>query len=154
VGGDLYEIDTEAEASVESATAAAPKAEEAPSESKETAPEQPKVEKAAAVDKAPASDSSSHRSPSIHFLGKEGWAQALSGKEPTSSSTASTSSVAPPAAPSTSSPRQTTLLDGAMIHPMYGRPKFTEAEMEALITGGANMAPEVVSHSTGAKFSY
>jgi hypothetical protein len=37
---------------------------------------------------------------------------------------------------------------------MYGRPKFTDAEMEALITGGANMAPEVVVHSSGAKFSY
>jgi hypothetical protein len=147
VGGDLYEIDTEAEASVDSATAAAPKAEEAPSESKESAAVQPKVEEAV-EEKAPASDSSSHRSPSIHFLGKEGWAQALSVKEPISSSTASTSSAAP------STPRQTTLLDGAMIHPMYGRPKFTDAEMEALITGGANMAPEVVVHSSGAKFSY
>jgi hypothetical protein len=145
----LYEIDTEAEASVEGASAAAPKAEEAPSESEESATAQPKVEEAA-VEKAPASNSSSHRSPSIHFLGKEGWAQALNGKEAITSSTAPTSS----AVPSTSSPRQTTVLDGAMIHPMYGRPKFTEAEMEALIMGGANMAPEVVSHSCGAKFSY
>jgi hypothetical protein len=144
----LYEIDTEAEASVESAPAAAPKSEEATSESKESATAQPKIE--VAVEKIPASDSSSHRSPSIHFLGKEGWAQALSGKDPITSSAASTSSVAP----STSSPLQTTLLDGAMIHPMYGRPKFTEAEMEALIMGGANMAPEVVVHSSGAKFSY
>jgi hypothetical protein len=147
----LYEIDTEAEASVEAATATAPKAEEAPTESKESAGEQPKVEEAT-VEKAPASGSSSHRSPSIHFLGKEGWAQALSGKEPITSSTASTSS----AAPSTSSSlfQQTTVLDGAMIHPMYGRPKFTETEMEALIMGGANVAPNVVIHSSGAKFSY
>jgi hypothetical protein len=147
----LYEIDTEAEASVEAASDAAPKAEEAPSESKETATAQPKVEEVA-VEKEPASNSSSHRSPSIHFLGKEGWAQALTVKEEISSSTASTA--APSTVPSTSSPRQTTVLDGTMIHPMYGRPKFTEAEMEALITGGANMAPEVVTHSSGAKFSY
>jgi hypothetical protein len=149
----LYEIDTEAEASVEGASAAAPKSDEAPSESKESETAHPKVEETA-VEKAPASDSSSHRSPSIHFLGKEGWAQALNGKEAITSSTASTSSAAPSAAPSTASPRQTTVLDGAMIHPMYGRPKFTEAEMEALIMGGANMAPEVVVHSSGAKFSY
>lgn len=133
---------------MEGATAAAPKAEEVPSESKESATAQPKAE-AAAVEKSPASDSSSHRSPSIHFLGKEGWAQALSGKEPVIKSPPAST----PAAPSTSR-HQTTVLDGAMIHPMYGRPKFTEAEMEALIMGGANVAPEVVVHSSGAKFSY
>jgi hypothetical protein len=37
-------------------------------------------------------------------------------------------------------------------NPMYGRPQFTEAEIEALLTGGATMAPKVLSHSTGAKF--
>jgi hypothetical protein len=149
----LYEIDTEAVASEEGATAAAPKAEEAPSESKESASEQPKAEEAT-VEKAAASASSSHRSPSIHFLGKEGWAQALSGKEPITSSAASTSPAVSSAATSSSPSRETTVLDGTMIHPMYGRPKFTEAEMEALIMGGANMAPEVVVHSSGAKFSY
>jgi hypothetical protein len=151
----LYEIDTEAVASEEGATAAAPKAEEAPTETKESASEQPKAVEAT-VEKAPASASSSHRSPSIHFLGKEGWAQALSGKEANTSSTTSTSPAVSTSSPATSSSpaRQTTVLDGTMIHPMYGRPKFTEAEMEALITGGANMAPEVVIHSSGAKFSY
>lgn len=34
----------------------------------------------------------------------------------------------------------------------YGRPKFSEAEMEALMTGGANIAPVVKSHSHGAVF--
>jgi hypothetical protein len=127
--------------------AAPPKAAEARSESKESASEQPKAEEVI-VEKAPASDSSSHRSPSIHFLGKDGWAQVLSGKEPIASSTASTSSAA------TSLFQQTAVLDGAMIHPMYGRPKFTETEMEALMMGGANVAPEVVVHSSGAKFSF
>lgn len=149
MGGDLYEIDTEAEASVEGTTAAAatPKAEEAPSESKSVG-EQPVVQET--VKTAPESESSSHRNPSIHFLGKDGWAKVLSGKDPTASSTQSTTS----STPSAVSSQKTTVLDGAMIHPMYGRPKFTEDEMEALIMGGANVAPEVVAHSSGATFSY
>lgn len=39
------------------------------------------------------------------------------------------------------------------MDPMYGRPKFTEEEMEALMMGGATIAPQVVSVSSGASFS-
>lgn len=36
----------------------------------------------------------------------------------------------------------------------YGRPKFTEDEMEALMLGGANLVPDVKKHSSGAVFKY
>lgn len=64
------------------------------------------------------------RVPSIKFLGKDGWAQVLSGA------------------------------NAAVIYvpPNYGRPKFSEDEMEALVTGGANIAPVVKKHSSGAMF--
>ena len=48
----------------------------------------------------------------------------------------------------------TTIQDDTVFHPMYGRPSFTEVEMEALILGGASIAPTVVAHSKGAKFTY
>lgn len=82
------------------------------------------------------------RNPSIHFLGKSGWAERLSGhKETVSSDVIAQSS--PTAVVSVQSD----------IHPMYGRPAFTEIEMEALIMGGAETAPSVVSPSGGARFA-
>jgi hypothetical protein len=65
------------------------------------------------------------RVPSIKFLGKEGWARVLSG------------------------------YDVAVIYdvpPNFGRPVFSNDEMDALITGGANLAPDVKHHSSGALF--
>jgi len=136
VGGDLYEIDTDAKASA------------APKETAEKTPE-PEKEQAVAVESAPetAAKSSSgsgefsHRTPSIHFFGKEGWARLKSGETPDSGA-------------STSSPSKqatTTTVTGP-IPPMYGRPQFTEEEIEALVMGGATLAPEVVAVSGGAKF--
>ena len=126
VGADLYKIDTEAEASV---TAAAPaKSSSAPSES--TGSSVPPKEKqtpppAPAPQVAASSSSTSHRTPSIKFLGKEGWAKLRTASQPP------------------------TLV---YIPPNYGRPMISEAEMEALEMGGANMAPAVKMHSSGAMF--
>jgi hypothetical protein len=70
------------------------------------------------------------RTPSIKFLGKEGWTRRRSEQE------------------------------GGAVAPVYdvpanyGRPAFTEDEMEALIMGGANLVPDVKQHSNGAVFSY
>lgn len=66
----------------------------------------------------------SARLPSIQFLGKDGWARKLSG------------------------------MDAAVVYvpKNYGRPKFSEEEMEALMTGGANLVPEVKQLSAGAIF--
>ena len=130
----MYEIDTEAEGTV-----AAPA--EAQAEEPETTTETTTT--AAAVNEdptpvvAPAAESSSHRSHSIHFLGKDGWAKRLAGIEES-------------ATPSSPTAVVTVQAD---IHPMYGRPLFTEKEMEALILGGAETAPSVVSKSGGAQFA-
>jgi hypothetical protein len=137
----LYEIDADAVATVEAGDSAAVPAPEAT----ESAPAK---EAPAVAAEAPVSDSSSsgnHRVASIHFLGKDGWAQRMSGHDATP---------AAPPAPSGPIHKQSTLVDSSMIHPMYGRPKFSEAEMEALMTGGANVAPNVLKLSEGSKFGY
>jgi pyruvate/2-oxoglutarate dehydrogenase complex dihydrolipoamide acyltransferase (E2) component len=143
VGQDLYEIDTEAEASAsasasasseDSAAEAKPKEEESQQSSTEPEPEPAKASeetsetKAESQTSASTSQTSSHRSPSIQFLGKEGWARKLAGEE-----TEETPQV-------------------YHIPPSYGRPAFSEEEMEALITGGANLAPQVKDYSSGAMF--
>ena len=117
VGASLYEIDTEAEASVVAA---------APSEPDSPAPTPvPMAEPVASLPPVESSTPAPQRVPSIKFLGKEGWAQLLSGQ--------STAVV-------------------YHIPPNYGRLKFSDDEMEALMTGGANIAPEVKQHSSGALF--
>ena len=122
VGGDLYEIDTEAEASVEASAEPAAATEEAP-----TSVSSPSSSSASTAQTAVSTTAASHRVPSIRFLGKEGWALLLSGQKP--------------GAPQLEE-----------LPPMYGRPKFSEDEMDALILGGANLAPQLVAFSGGAKF--
>ena len=123
VGAPLYEIDTDAEATVTNTATSkdSPKSEAPPAEEKVAAAA------AAAPPKAPAATTPQHRTPSIHFLGKEGWAARLRGV---------------PA-----------VADLPPIHPMYGRPAFTEEEMEALMLGGAEQAPKLVTPSSGAIFA-
>ena len=99
VGAPLYELDAEGE--VTAVKAEQPKAPPAP------VPKAPEPVAAASSSKAPTS-----RTPSIHFLGKEGWAQ-LRAPQP---------KLEP-------------------IPPNYGRPPITEAEMEALLMGGATIVP-------------
>lgn len=118
VGADLYEIDTEAEATVE----AAPQSTEAtPAAPAASTPEPAPVASAPAP--VPASSAVAPRIPSIKFLGKEGWARAL------------------------------TVEPALVIPASYGRLEFSEEEMEALWSGGANLAPELKEYSTGAIFS-
>lgn len=141
VGGDLYEIDTEAEATVEASTDNTSATAEATTAAKPA--EQITVQSASLVTEA-----SPHaaRTPSIKFLGKDGWEALLKGETKTTTSTTSSTRQSPNAV--------TTIVDNTSIHPMYGRPRFTEEEMEALILGGANFAPTVLAHSSGAKFKY
>ena len=124
VGADLCEIDTEAEATVEasessSSPAEAAPATEAPIAAATAAPPTPAPAKAAPV-------SPGARTPSIHFLGKDGWARVLSG--------------------GSSAVQQ--------IPANYGRLTFSEEEMEALITGGASLAPDVKEYSSGGSFVF
>ena len=122
VGADLYEIDTEAEATVTASETLA--AEEAAAPAAKAATPAP----AAAAPAASTTAENSHRTPSINFLGKDGWARVLSGAG---------------SAPIVYA-----------IPADYGRPEFTEDEMEALVLGGANIAPDVKVYSAGAEFGY
>eukprot|EP00584_Thalassiosira_punctigera_P000865 CAMPEP_0172536982 /NCGR_PEP_ID=MMETSP1067-20121228/8678_1 /TAXON_ID=265564 ORGANISM="Thalassiosira punctigera, Strain Tpunct2005C2" /NCGR_SAMPLE_ID=MMETSP1067 /ASSEMBLY_ACC=CAM_ASM_000444 /LENGTH=227 /DNA_ID=CAMNT_0013322177 /DNA_START=299 /DNA_END=982 /DNA_ORIENTATION=- len=85
------------------------------------------------------------RVPSIHFLGKEGWKEKLSAME----------DVAPPPAttvPTSNKPNAPSSITNMPYSSMYGRPAITEEEIEALILGGAEEAPEmrsVVSEKEG-----
>jgi hypothetical protein len=128
VGADLCEIDTEATATAEASESASasdtPSAAEAPA-----AIPAPAV--AGAANTTPASPpptQHSSRTPSIKFLGKEGWAQVLSGADGSASNV---------------------VYD---IPANYGRLSFSEDEMEALIMGGANLVPDVKDYSSGATF--
>ena len=117
MGADLYELDTEAEATVEAADSSSPPANDAAPELTASTPVEV-APAAPAATKAP-----QDRVPSIQFLGKEGWSRRLAG--------------VPELPP---------------VPANYGRPVFTEEEMEALLTGGANLVPEVKVHSSGAIF--
>jgi len=147
VGAKLYELDTEATPSVEagstSSSAAAAEPTSPPPEKAASGPAPVKI-----ADSAPAASttasSQQNRSPSIKFLGKDGWQAVLSGKSPESAA------ASPPKGPLD----VTVIRDDTIIHPMYGRPKFSEEEMEALIMGGASIAPLVTALSKGAKFQY
>jgi hypothetical protein len=86
-----------------------------------------------------------HRIPSIHFLQKEGWAKRkaggaledhFGGTAPEPVAAAASQAVPPKSA----SPLAVTsyTVEGA-LPPMYGRPKFTAAEMDAIMYGGANL---------------
>jgi len=134
VGADLYQIDTEAEGIVVTSDSS--------SESPETTSAVPEPVAAPTATEVNG-DAHSERNPSIHFLGKEGWSKRLSG-----AAEEVTTSV--PMQPS--NPTSTISLDGSFIGPNYGRPIFSEEEMEAILTGGANLAPEVLAQSGGAKF--
>jgi hypothetical protein len=140
VGATLYELDTDAVASV-SATTAATAAESISST---------KVEKTTSETKHSTlqlTATSDHRSPSIKFLGKDGWEALRKGQDVSKQALngAVSSNLSPHAV--------TTIIDDKKVkNPMYGRPKFTEAEIDALLSGGATLAPQVLSHSAGAKF--
>lgn len=144
VGAPLYEVDTDATASSvasgdadggTSSDGTAEKTDSKAAESpKEEAPDAEETTKDQSTSATTTTSSSStptkkqqHRTPRIQFLGKEGWAERLN-PQPVEE--------LPP------------------IHPMYGRPAFSEEEMEAFMLGGAEQAPKVVVHSSGAKFAY
>mmetsp|Transcript_13736 Transcript_13736/g.26313 ORF Transcript_13736/g.26313 Transcript_13736/m.26313 type:complete len:235 (-) Transcript_13736:120-824(-) len=128
VGAPLYEIDTGATASNTSASTSTSSGSADKSPKAEATPPPP-----AAKEQPPTKTTTTapavkkqQRNPSIQFLGKEGWAARL-----------------------TPAP----VVELPPIHPMFGRPAFSEEEMEAIMLGGAEQAPKVVVHSSGAKFA-
>ena len=123
VGSDLYQIDTEA------AEFAAPVSEEvAESSTPPTSELKPILNNV--------TPSKTARIPSIHFLGSEGWKKKRTVVDNSALSVQNTGNVASEYL--------------SHLDPMYGRPAFTEDEMEALISGGANLAPDLESFSRGA----
>ena len=131
VGSDLCEIDTEAVATVDAASSSSSSSsEDAPAAETPAKTPAPSAAAKAPVPAAPASSSSSggKRVPSIRFLGKDGWEKRLNGQDP----------FEPPV---------------IYVPFNYGRLKFSEEESEALLMGGANLAPEVERYSSGASFS-
>eukprot|EP00538_Stauroneis_constricta_P004945 CAMPEP_0119547020 /NCGR_PEP_ID=MMETSP1352-20130426/1239_1 /TAXON_ID=265584 /ORGANISM="Stauroneis constricta, Strain CCMP1120" /LENGTH=251 /DNA_ID=CAMNT_0007591823 /DNA_START=250 /DNA_END=1005 /DNA_ORIENTATION=- len=131
VGADLYEIDSDAVATVTADSDDASGSTDQPSAESTT----PKTVEDAPIAAASSSDATKKppsRVPSIKFLGKEGWANRLS------PSSAEESSDSP-------------IIYGD-LPPNYGRPVFTEEEMDALVLGGANLVPEVRQQSGGAIF--
>jgi len=140
VGANLYEIDTEAAAAVVTSEDSSPDS---------TITEEENI--AAPTGSIDASllnsdiNSTSSRTPSIHFLGKSGWETRLNGGSGTA--TEDIHSLIP------DKPNGVITLDGSMLSSMYGRPLFTEDEMDALMLGGANVAPTLISPSKGAVFT-
>ncbi|KAL3944007.1 MAG: hypothetical protein SGBAC_001917 [Bacillariaceae sp.] len=108
------------------ATVAASEASAAPAEAAAPTPSAAPASAApVAAAPAPAKKAPTTREPSIKFLGKDGWALKMSGAD----------------------------ARVVWLPKNFGRPKFSEAEMEALATGGANLVPEVKGLSHGAIFA-
>jgi hypothetical protein len=130
------------------AAVATPAASSAPAAALAVAAKPSDAKETAATKSDSTTKSSSHRTPSIHFRGKSGW-QAL--KTPGQVSSLALAATKKP--PSNSNPLAINVIYDNSIGSMYGRPKFSEAEMEALMMGGATLAPTVVATSSGASFS-
>lgn len=132
----MYEIDTEGVATVEATSTT--------DDSEGDALETELKETLTTASEAQSGDNATplqvHRIPTIKFLGKDGWAALRSGaaKEQTKAAL--------------SSPLDVTVLDGSTLSPLYGRPSLSEDEMDALMMGGANIAPAVSKYSRGALF--
>ena len=88
--------------------------------------------------------STSHRIPSIHFLGKAGWAKKTSSK------------VNKDLEISTNQVQHFSQIqlepDDLTWNPMYGRPPVSDDEIESLVMGGASEAPRLLRPSSGAIF--
>lgn len=134
VGEGLYVLDTDLSAAT-SAGAAVDKV--APPAATE---EMPMAEEVAAPVPVVAAKPTT-RVPSIHFLGKLGWEALRKGSSQSQSSGTTIISDAKPQSP-------TSITYQPYIH-MYGRPSITEEEMEALMLGGAEEAPEVKKEKSG-----
>lgn len=132
MGSKLYELDTEAEGFTSDATSDTPAAPDASA----SAPK-------GTSETASSSSVSSHRTPSINFLGKAGWEARKSGE-----AVSTTTGTNVPKNPL----EVMVIQDDSVANPFYGRPSFTDDEIEALMAGGATIAPDVSYFSSGAKF--
>lgn len=146
VGADLYELDTQADA-----PALSSEAEE--SIHVGTTAEILSASNPPVLTSQETSTALAHRKQSIHFLGKDGWAKIRNQKPATEERKAPSLSIVKTDAGSKVSPYATNVVydDTRVSHPMYGRPQFTDSEIQALLMGFQG-EPDVIRHSTGAKF--
>jgi len=124
VGSDLYEIDTEGVA--KSPSSAEKTTETSISDSLGTDPPQSIP---SSTDETPGHA----RIPSIKFLNKDGWNLRKNGLEQSGDT--------PVVDAAPFDPKAVVTLDSSGIGPTYGRPPFSEREIEALSLGGASEAP-------------
>ncbi|KAL7539630.1 hypothetical protein ACHAXR_009459 [Thalassiosira sp. AJA248-18] len=99
------------------------------------------AEKMVVAEEPIAPSSSTARVPSIHFRGKDGWKELLTATEDSPAVAASPTTIVP----ASNKPNAPTSITQMPFNPMYGRPAITDEEMEALMLGGADEAPEVRS---------
>jgi len=88
--------------------------------------------------KIPSASKTSKRVPSIHFLGRAGWAARRTVQD-------TIDEILKPVG-------QIESLEAPAIDPFFGRPMFTDEEMEAIELGGVNVSPKLIKYSSGAKF--
>ena len=142
VGAPLYKIDTEATEPEEGFFEVA-----GVSAEEEGAVASADDASSAAADGGAGRSGGHTRIPSIHFLGKAGWAQKLSA--PVRDAAADIAAGVPPAV---GGPAPTSV--EVVVGPNYGRPPISEREMEALILGGAEEAPKMKAPSGPAMFGF
>ena len=142
VGAPLYKIDTEATEPEEGFFEVA-----GVSAEEEGAVASADDASSAAADGGAGRSGGHTRIPSIHFLGKAGWAEKLSA--PVRDAAADIAAGVPPAV---GGPAPTSV--EVVVGPNYGRPPISEREMEALILGGAEEAPKMKAPSGPAMFGF
>lgn len=142
VGAPLYKIDTEATEPEEGFFEVA-----GVSAEEEEAVASADDASSAAADGGAGRSGGHTRIPSIHFLGKAGWAEKLSA--PVRDAAADIAAGVPPAV---GGPAPTSV--EVVVGPNYGRPPISEREMAALILGGAEEAPKMKAPSGPAMFGF
>mmetsp|Transcript_33626 Transcript_33626/g.59044 ORF Transcript_33626/g.59044 Transcript_33626/m.59044 type:complete len:295 (-) Transcript_33626:274-1158(-) len=136
VGTGLYVLDTD----VENAESVAPVVEKTDdvAEVNDSLDAETMVVAEEASEKS-SSASTSARVPSIHFLGKEGWKERRAATEDSPAAASSTTTTIL----TSNKPNAPTSITNIPYSSMYGRPPITDEEIDALMLGGADEAPEV-----------
>ena len=143
VGAELYQIDTDTAAAATTTTASESSAKSTGviELAKDTAATPTTVVTVVPVQHG----GTSHRTPSIRFLGKAGWAARKSAIKQATTETVDQNIYQQLASVQL-------VPDDPSWDPMYGRPPVLEDEIESLVMGGASGAPKLLKPSSGAIF--
>ena len=134
VGSDLYQIDTDVTAAVTAVPTISGTL--------------PGVAAATPTTAIPVQHgNTSHRTPSIHFLGKAGWAAR---KSPATEEAIESKTTVQDIYQQLEAVQL--VPDDPTWDPMYGRPPISDDEIESLVMGVASGAPQLLKPSSGATF--